>query len=58
MVKSAVSRRLIGLAVSDVTATSRMPPMIEETGPIWGITLAGSSVRASASRSATNWRAR
>ena len=53
-VKSAVSRTCIGVAVFEVTATSRMPPMIEETGPICGTTFGGSSERASASLSLTN----
>ena len=58
--QSAYSRTAIGsvFAVSIGSATCRISPMIELTGPIRGSTFSGSAPSSVASRSATTWRAR
>src|SRR5262245_30934502 len=56
--KSASSRTSIGETLpSLVSAISMISPMIEVTGPIWGLTPRGSCSRMSVRRSATSWRA-
>ena len=58
MVKSAISRSSMGESVFEVSATSMIWPMSEETGPMVGLTFGGSCGRSIARRSATCWRLR
>jgi hypothetical protein len=58
MTKSASSRISMGDALSPVTATSMISPMIDETGPIWGVIPRGSWSRTRDSFSATSCRER
>ena len=58
IVKSAISRSCMADTVSPVTATITICPMIEEIGPIIGLTVGGSCERAIARRSETCWRLR
>ena len=58
--QSAYSRTCMGLifAGSPCSATSMISPMMEEMGPIWGITPSGNCSFTSPRRSATCWRLR
>ncbi len=58
MVKSASSRNCIGETEPPLSAAITICPMIEEIGPIIGVTSGGSCGRTMARRSATCWRLR